>query len=419
MRSLYGALLLAVLLLFAGPGYGEQWYKGGMHMHSLWSDGDAAPEVYTDWYKEHGWQFICYTDHNVLLEGERLKAVEEDSALTAARVDALEARFGPGWVELTEQLGRRRMRLKTFQELEARFAEAGRFLLIQGEELTTMGGNPHVNGIHVVERTGGKAKGDVSENIRQYLRSIAEQGRLHKRPTIGVLNHPNWSDGVTVEEALAVEEIKFFEVFNGHPGVNNWGHEGRGYPSTERFWDILLSLRLQANPEAVLYGTATDDAHNYHEWGLGQVNPGRGWVMVHAASLTPESLLEAMDRGDFYASTGVAISAIRRSEQGLAFDIEAAPGISYTTRFIGTRKGFSQESEAALDADGNPLPRASRRYSAEIGEVLLETKELSPVYEFTGDELYVRASVVSDKPHPNPFREGDMEMAWVQPLVHP
>ena len=37
----------------------------------------------------------------------------------------------------------------------------------------------------------------------------------------------------------------------------------------------------------------------------------------------------------------------------------------------------------------------------------------------TGDELYVRARVTSSRKHPNPFAEGDMEMAWVQPVVGP
>jgi len=34
-----------------------------------------------------------------------------------------------------------------------------------------------------------------------------------------------------------------------------------------------------------------------------------------------------------------------------------------------------------------------------------------------GNELYVRARVTSSKPHPNPFAEGDHEMAWVQPVL--
>ena len=37
----------------------------------------------------------------------------------------------------------------------------------------------------------------------------------------------------------------------------------------------------------------------------------------------------------------------------------------------------------------------------------------------TGDELYVRARVISSRLHPNPFAEGDLETAWVQLVLGP
>ena len=33
------------------------------------------------------------------------------------------------------------------------------------------------------------------------------------------------------------------------------------------------------------------------------------------------------------------------------------------------------------------------------------------------DRLYVRAKITSSKPHPNPFRKGDVEVAWTQPML--
>ncbi len=418
MKRYYFVLLFMTCCLIALPGQGEQWYKGGLHMHSLWSDGDAAPEVYTAWYRDHGWHFICYTDHNILLEGDNYRPISEDTELNDARVAALREQFGDDWVVVEERIGRMRMRLKTFEELAAHFNEPGSYLLIHGEEITSFGGNPHVNAVNVVERTGGLQKDDVSLRIRQYLGATAEQSAKHGRPMLAIVNHPNWSDGVTIEEATAVEELRFFEVYNGHPSVNNWGHEGRGYPSTDRFWDVVLSMRLKDDPEYILYGVATDDAHNYHKWGPRQANPGRGWVMVRAAELSVEALIAAMDQGAFYSSTGVSLDNIRRDASGLAFDILAEPGVTYTTRFIGTRRGFSTESTPVSGDDGEPKARASHLYSDEIGEVFLETTDLTPAYRFSGDELYVRALVVSDKAQSNPVHETDMEMAWVQPQVN-
>ena len=82
-----------------------------------------------------------------------------------------------------------------------------------------------------------------------------------------------------------------------------------------------------------------------------------------------------------------------------------------------TRKGYSTASKEVLDENGAPKPRASRQYSDEVGAILAETTALNPSYTFKGDELYVRARITSDKLHPNPFKKGDFEMAWVQPVI--
>jgi hypothetical protein len=40
----------------------------------------------------------------------------------------------------------------------------------------------------------------------------------------------------------------------------------------------------------------------------------------------------------------------------------------------------------------------------------------TPAYTFTGDELYVRAIVVADKPMANPPAPGHLQKAWTQPV---
>src|SRR5436189_226429 len=47
------------------------WWKGNLHTHSFWSDGDDFPEMIADWYKAHGYHFLALSDHNVLSEGQR------------------------------------------------------------------------------------------------------------------------------------------------------------------------------------------------------------------------------------------------------------------------------------------------------------------------------------------------------------
>jgi len=411
--SLY--LLLCAVLLGALPGFAE-WYKGAMHVHSLRSDGDTAPEMPVSWYKEHGWNFVVVTEHNQLQTEERFRPITTDKAPKAEHVAALREKFGEEWVQVDEKDGQQRLRLKTFDEVRACFDEPGRFLMIQGEEITTIGGGPHVGATNVVEQIPARGDENVVESARLYFDTVKAQSESSGRPMLAVLNHPNFADAVTIEEMLQLPEYRFFEVFNGHPSVNNWGHPDKGYPSTDRFWDVMLAYRLCKGVDNPLYGTATDDAHDYQKWQTGEANPGRGWVMVNAASLEANALIESMEAGNFYASTGVTVTSIMRDANRLSLEIAGEAGVSYQTKFVGTRKGCSLESREYVNEKGESPKRASRVYSDEIGALLKETTGLKPEYQFAGDELYVRAVVISDKPKANPFREGDVEMAWVQPV---
>ena len=63
-----------------------RWYKGNTHTHTLESDGDSTPEEVTRWYREHGYQFLVLSDHNVLTRHRRaVAAVRRAGALPARR----------------------------------------------------------------------------------------------------------------------------------------------------------------------------------------------------------------------------------------------------------------------------------------------------------------------------------------------
>jgi hypothetical protein len=196
--------------------------------------------------------------------------------------------------------------------------------------------------------------------------------------------------------------------------VANEGDET--HAGTERVWDVLLIQRLAILGKEPFFGLATDDSHNYHDDPKKQSRSGRGWVVVRSARLAVEDLIAAMEAGDFYSSSGVTFKDVRREKDRLAVEIEAEPGVTYTTEFIGTRKGFDQKSEPVTDA-ANVVQRGTRRYSKDVGAVLTTVTGLSASYSLKGDEIYVRARVVSSKLKENPYREGEFEQAWTQPLI--
>jgi hypothetical protein len=394
-----------------------KWYRGNIHTHSLWSDGDDYLEMIGLWYKEHGYDFLTFTDHNVLAKSERWSDVLKNKGGQVA-YDKLKRRFPENWVEERMVDGRLEVRLKTFDQVTEKLAVPGEFLLIQGEEISDKFKNRpiHMNATNVrevVPPLGGETAYEVIQNNTNAV--IAQRERTGQ-PMLVHLNHPNFGYGVTAEDLMRVRGENFFEVYNGHPGVNNPGD--KEHASAERIWDIINTKRLAEFDLPLLYGLATDDGHSYHKIPSRASEPGRGWVMVLARELSPSALIDAMERGEFYASSGVALERVMTDDNGMTLEIRPEPDVTYSIEFIGTRRGFDPQSTPVLGKEGQELP-VTRRYSSDIGATLKTATGVKARYEFTGDELYVRAKITSSKKHPNPYAIGDVECAWVQPLRGP
>jgi hypothetical protein len=420
---LFAPLAVADDLVPADPA--PRWWKGNLHTHSLWSDGDDFPEMIAERYRTRDYNFLALTDHNVLSQGIRWMKVADvtkrggDDVLTK-----YQARFGPNWVELRGNAPTQEVRLKPFDEYRALIDERGKFLLIPAEEISDRAeGVPvHMNASNlrdVIQPLGGAT---VRETIENNLRQVEEQAKTAGREILAHLNHPNFGWAVTAEDIAHAVTERYFEVYNGHPGVNQPGDEHR--PSIDRLWDIANTIRLAHLSAPPLYGLATDDSHHYHDKQKGS-RPFRGWQMVRATHLTPEHIIRAIKAGDSYASSGVVLSDVKYDPRAKTIELAIRPdeGATFTTQFIGTLRGFDDKSEPTLTADGKPPTdksgkplRVSRRYSGEVGQILAIAEGLTAKYTLTGKELYVRAVITSTKPPVDPSFEGQRQQAWTQPV---
>src|SRR6185503_19786795 len=161
-----------------------------------------------------------------------------------------------------------------------------------------------------------------------------------------------------------------FEIYNGHPLVNNLG--GGGVPGMEEAWDRILSSGQ------LIFGVADDDAHVFKQPGNPNVpGPGRGWVFVRAERLAPRAIVDALDRGDVYASTGVEFRGYQVTAKAITITIKTELSSKYHVQFIGRN-----------------------------GAILSEAISSPAVYEFKGNELYVRAKIL----------ESNGKTAWTQPV---
>lgn len=392
---LTGSPLLVILIMLTSCKSNEErkdlktWFKGNLHTHSYWSDGDEFPEMIMDWYKQNGYHFVALSDHNILANVEKWKRIPATPIHQGGFERYLEKYTN--WVTYRLDSGRTEVKLKTLDEYRALFEDEN-FLIIPSEEISDkFESKPiHLNATniqHLIMPQGGTSVADVMQrNIDAVLAQRSETGT----PMFPHLNHPNFYFAVSIEDMIQLKGERFFEVYNGHPLVHNYGDSI--HPGTEEIWD-RVNIAYAKRGQPLLYGLATDDSHNYHQIGSAYSNTGRGWVMALADSLTPAALIRAMESGDFYASTGVTLTQIEFAKDRLKVEIRPEADVTYTIQFIGIRKTGTATS------------------------VLQEISGTSGHFKLTDDILFVRTKVISSKLKVNPFGEGELETAWTQPVM--
>jgi len=368
----------------------KRWYKGNLHTHSFWSDGDEFPETILDWYKSNDYQFIALSDHNTIAMEEKWIQLREDSIYQNSFRNYL-ATYGEDWVDYKIDSGKVQVKLKTYAEYSERFEEAGEFLVVHAEEITdSYGDKPiHMNATNIQEKIDPQGGSSVANVIQNNLNAVLKQRKETGVPIMPHINHPNFYYGITLEDMITLRGERFFEVYNGHPMVHNMGDST--HISTEEMWD-QINISYIAAKKPLMYGLATDDSHNYHKIGSKWSNAGRGWVMVKADTLSASSLIEAMEKGDFYSTTGVTLKTLEYVQKNLK--VEPEPGVNYTITFLGCLKGETEVKELKA-VNGNMTS-----------------------FEVSDDILFVRSTITSSKLQENPIEGMKYESAWTQPILN-
>lgn len=302
------------------PAATGRWYKGNLHTHTINSDGDSSPDAVARWYKEHRYDFLALTDHNYFTDPQGLNSF---------------------------------------------LAAEEKFLLMSGEEVTSKFENKpvHVNAFGLSSTIEPQFGSNVVETLQMNVDHIRSKGALPS------LNHPNFVWAFTPPELAQVNDLKLFEVYNGHPTTNE--HGGGGAASLDEMWDHVLSAGKR------IWGIAVDDAHSFKTIGPDLSNPGRGWIQVRAKNLSEAALLAAIEAGDFYSSTGVELVSVQASDGRLSLEIKERSNEKYAVRFLG-----------------------------KDGQVLAETVENPASYRLKPGEPYVRAQVL----------DSNGRKAWTQPV---
>ena len=368
----------------------QTWHKGNLHTHSLWSDGDDFPEMIIQWYKDNDYQFIALSDHNTIGDSEfwyEIRQREVDNKT----LEKYQNRFGD-WVETKMDSGKTLVRLKTFEEFRSKLQVPDSFLVIKSEEVTSSFEKKpiHINVSNIVEKIDPIRGTSVLDVMQRTLDSVHEQRKRLKTPMFAHINHPNFGYGISADDLKQLNGERFFEVYNGHPAVNNEGDDM--HIDTETMWD-LVNIHYLNKGKPLLFGIATDDSHRYHSFSSEDSNTGRGWVMVNCKKLAIEDIISAMEKGDFYASTGVHLKKLFTDKKQIEIEVDPEFGVIYEIIFIGYQKG---------------------------AEDVVELKKVigkSASYNFKKEDVFVRVRINSDAKKDNPIIKDETKKAWTQPFL--
>ena len=200
--------------------------------------------------------------------------------------------------------------------------------------------------------------------------AAASRGSAKNAHDVASLNHPNFGWGVNAEDMMT-EELKYFEIFNGHPGVRNYGDAT--HVSTERMWDIVLA-RTARQTSICRSSTAWRSMMRTAITPTVSAKPTRAAAgsWCDPTFSPPKASFRGIETGDYYCSSGHALERCQTQRQRTGARHPRGAWVKYKTQFIATCASAQLTSELRKDKDGKPLD-VTRNYHAGVGKVVAES----------------------------------------------
>jgi hypothetical protein len=295
----------------------KKCFKGNLHCHSTFSDGALTPEEIVKRYKEKGYNFIAFSEHDLFTGWKNFnddnfiilpaieRAVDVPNSYKCYHIHGIQG--SKHYVESSKETP-----LKHGMKID----------------------RPHLDGLHTVQKV---------------IDELKDTGN------IVILNHPLWSSN-TFEELSSLEGYFALEVFNYGCEVEN-----KTGLST-MYWNHLLQNGKN------IFGVATDDNHNFNRYSEAapEWDSFGGWINVYAEALTQDAICDALLKGEFYSSSGPEIFSYS-IENGEVF-VECSP-VERIYFITYPRRGYSRCS------DGKSLTSASYKLKGDEQYIRIECQD--------------------------------------------
>lgn len=273
--------------------HGVNYYKTNLHTHTNITDAVLSPEQMKAAYKARGYSILALTDHNVIADHSYLND-EDFLMLTGAEFNVNEQPFERGCgktchmnfiAKRPDNLWQPFRYYKPYKDVAQPYLEKA-----QIDDMPQVHDTESINNL------------------------IAEANR---HGFLVMYNHPHWSlhdytDYAGLKGLWALEHCNF--------GSSNYGDRDNS--------TVYRDLLNQGNR---LFPVGADDSHN-------EAKVGGAWIMLGAEQLEYGSVIKALEKGDFYTSTGPEIFDLYLEDRILKIRcsdarwVSVSAGVRFATR---------------------------------------------------------------------------------------
>ena len=192
---------------------------------------------------------------------------------------------------------------------------------------------------------------------------------LHRKNFITTFNHPRWS-GVSAADMAAIQGFSNMEVVNGYEMMMD------GYGDSSAFFEAELRAGRRIRP------VGGDDSHKQFPSGSPTPEYFRGFTMIKAPALTYGALIDALDRGSFYASTGPVIENLWLEGGMLHLECSPVRGVYVHGHLYSHRASHVTETDTvtALDLDVRKLCKDASYLFVKVMNTLGECAWAPPLW---------------------------------------
>ncbi len=293
-----------------------RFYKANLHVHTTVSDGRMTPEEVKKLYKDNGYSVVAFTDHQIMLPHPELN---DDDFLTITSA------------EIAKNKGSYDLLPSTHFNIYAKDPAAETFPYFNPEGFWKALTHTKEYRTEKMLRHEARPFGYGPEELNKVIKECNEAGFLI------CFNHPKGS-------------LQCYRDYGGLKGL--WGMEcfntGAAREGYEDDMDPIDDLLTEG--ERKVYPIAADDAHS-------PIDCCGGYVMIKAEELEYSNIMNSLENGDFYASTGISIEELYIEDGILHLETDGADKIILYTpiRFKIMEKSNVGKRITHFECDLGPL----------------------------------------------------------------